>query len=229
MYRRAVPFTFFVGHVCHLECLENWIDQAGSCPICRQPIPRNSRNGDEFFRRVYLRFSENDDDEDDSETPGAGPRRAADVLKAKAETIQAQITALTENPFGQPQAIRDLLGSIRSVEMTVAGLGDSECRVLARHISQQLADFIAFARTQDSQSAQRLQIQRTENTKLRRTIDRLEEEKYQLNTRLIQATDEISLLKEACSMAETETIRVRKSEEERRVREVKKIEDTMEK
>ncbi|KIO20586.1 hypothetical protein M407DRAFT_29791 [Tulasnella calospora MUT 4182] len=226
------PVALDCGHVCHLECLESWLDQAGSCPICRHAIPRNPRNGDEYFRRVYLRFSENDDGndggDDDSETPGAGPSRAADVLKAKAETIQAQITALTENPFGQPQAIRDLLSSIRSVEMTVAGLGDSECRILARHISQQLADFTAFARTQDSQSAQRLQIQRTENTKLRRTLERLEEEKYQLNTRLIQATDEISLLKEACSWAETETVRVRKSEEERRVREVKRIEETME-
>ncbi|KAG8946156.1 hypothetical protein FRC04_012011 [Tulasnella sp. 424] len=186
--------------------------------------------GDEYFRRVYLRFSENDDggNDDGSDTPGAGPSKAVDVLKAKAETIQTQITALTENPFGQPQAIRDLLSSIRSVEMTVAGLGDSECRVIARHISQQLGDFTTFARTQDSQSAQRLQIQRTENTKLRRAVDTLEQEKYQLRTRLIQADDEISLLKEACSMAERETIRVRESEADRRVREVKKVEETME-
>lgn len=52
-----------------------------------------------------------------------------DVLKAKAETIKARITALTENPFGDPQAIRDLFGDIRSMEMTLAGLRDTECRV----------------------------------------------------------------------------------------------------
>ncbi|KAG9002341.1 hypothetical protein FRB90_011403 [Tulasnella sp. 427] len=215
-------------HVCHLECLENWLEQAGSCPICRQPIPRRPRNGDEFFRRVYLRFSENDDGAEAGEPSGSGSRRAADVLKAKAETIQAQIVALGENPQCQPQAIRDLLDNLRSVEMTVAGLGDTECRVIARQIAQQLADFTTFARTQDSQSAQHLQIQRTENAKLRRTIEGLERERYQLRVEVADTKREVLLLKEACSAAEEETRRVKKSETDRRVREVQEIEGTME-